>query len=62
MNHPYLYPDECPWLQEHHDFMAILRGRPLRPLPDDDDQPIDHSDDFNDSDLCDTIELGYRRS
>lgn len=62
MNHPYLYPDDCPWLQEYRDLRAISRGNPLEPLPDEDDQHISNSDDFDDSDLYDTIELGYRRS
>ena len=61
MNHPYLYPDECPWLQDYHDFRAILRNRSLLPLSDD-DQSIDSPNDYDDSDLLDTIELGYRRS
>lgn len=61
MNHPYLYPDECPWLQDHHDLRAILRGRPLPSLPDDHEASAT-SDDYDDSDLFDTIDLGYRRS
>lgn len=38
MNHPYLYPDECPWLPDYHELQALRTGRPLPPL--DDDQSI----------------------
>lgn len=55
MNHPYLYPDQCPWLQEYHDLNAILRNRPL---PNDEDTSREDYDDFED---CEP-ELGYRRS
>lgn len=47
MNHPYLYPDECPWEQDYHDLRALRANQPL--TTDTNDKQEDDSDlDFDD--------------
>lgn len=37
MDHPYLFPDDCPWEQDYHDLRSLRNGYHLDTLPDDDD-------------------------
>ena len=44
MNHPYMYPDQCPWRDEYWELQAIRQQRIPCHEDDEDDEPFDPAD------------------
>lgn len=44
MNHPYMYPDQCPWTEDYWELQELRQQYIPRHEDDEDDEPFDPAD------------------